>query len=219
MPCTGRDARLPKKRRPETFGSARKSPQHIGYPVVTTAENTNAPSQNDTVIAVLTALSVCHLLNDMMQSLLPSIYPILKDSYQLDFSQIGFITLAFQLTASLLQPIVGMYTDRYPKPYSAAIGMGMTVIGLGLLATAKSYPLLLVAAAFVGVGSSIFHPNHRASPGSLPAAAMASRSRCSRSAAMSVPPSAPCSPPSSSCPMARKASPGSWPPASSRWGF
>lgn len=125
---------------------------------MTTAENTNAPSQNDTVIAVLTALSVCHLLNDMMQSLLPSIYPILKDSYQLDFSQIGFITLAFQLTASLLQPIVGMYTDRYPKPYSAAIGMGMTVIGLGLIAIANSYPLLLAAAAFVGVGSSIFHP-------------------------------------------------------------
>lgn len=125
---------------------------------MTTAENTNAPSQNDTVIAVLTALSVCHLLNDMMQSLLPSIYPILKDSYQLDFSQIGFITLAFQLTASLLQPVVGMYTDRYPKPYSAAIGMGMTVIGLGLIATANSYPLLLAAAAFVGVGSSIFHP-------------------------------------------------------------
>jgi FSR family fosmidomycin resistance protein-like MFS transporter len=125
---------------------------------VTAAENTNAPSQNDTVIAVLTALSVCHLLNDMMQSLLPSIYPILKDSYQLDFGQIGFITLAFQLTASLLQPVVGMYTDRYPKPYSAAIGMGMTVIGLGLIATATSYPLLLAAAAFVGVGSSIFHP-------------------------------------------------------------
>lgn len=125
---------------------------------MTTAENTNAPSQNDTVIAVLTALSICHLLNDMMQSLLPSIYPILKDSYQLDFSQIGFITLAFQLTASLLQPLVGMYTDRHPKPYSAAMGMGMTVIGLGLIATANSYPLLLVAAACVGIGSSIFHP-------------------------------------------------------------
>ncbi|HTN97426.1 MAG TPA: MFS transporter [Nordella sp.] len=122
------------------------------------AENTTAPSQNDTVIAVLSALSICHLLNDMMQSLLPSIYPILKDSYQLDFSQIGFITLAFQLTASLLQPLVGIYTDRYPKPYSAAIGMGMSVLGLGLLASANSYPLLLVAAACVGIGSAIFHP-------------------------------------------------------------
>lgn len=125
---------------------------------MTTAENTTAPAQNDTVIAVLSALSICHLLNDMMQSLLPSIYPILKDSYQLDFSQIGFITLAFQLTASLLQPVVGIYTDRYPKPYSAAIGMGMSVLGLGLLASANSYLLLLVAAACVGIGSAIFHP-------------------------------------------------------------
>jgi len=125
---------------------------------VTTAENANAASHHDTVIAVLCALSVCHLLNDMMQSLLPSIYPILKQSYQLDFSQIGLITLAFQLTASLLQPLVGLYTDRHPKPYSAAIGMGMIVIGLGLIATANSYSLLLAAAAFVGIGSSIFHP-------------------------------------------------------------
>jgi MFS transporter, FSR family, fosmidomycin resistance protein len=125
---------------------------------VTTAENASASSHHDTVIAVLTALSVCHLLNDMMQSLLPSIYPILKESYQLDFSQIGFITLAFQLTASLLQPVVGIVTDRYPQPYSAAIGMGLSVVGLGLVATADSYPLLLAAAACVGIGSSIFHP-------------------------------------------------------------
>ncbi|WP_256378617.1 MFS transporter [Nordella sp. HKS 07] len=125
---------------------------------MTTAETTKAPSHDDTVIAVLSALSISHLLNDMMQSLLPSIYPILKDSYQLDFSQIGFITLAFQLTASLLQPLVGMYTDRRPKPYSAAVGMGMTVVGLGLIATANSYPLLLAAAGCVGIGSAIFHP-------------------------------------------------------------
>jgi FSR family fosmidomycin resistance protein-like MFS transporter len=125
---------------------------------VTTAEGANTPSHQDTVIAVLSALSICHLLNDMMQSLLPSIYPILKDSYQLDFSQIGFLTLAFQLTASLLQPVVGIFTDRYPQPYSAAIGMGVSVVGLGLLSTADSYPLLLAAAACVGIGSSIFHP-------------------------------------------------------------
>jgi MFS transporter, FSR family, fosmidomycin resistance protein len=125
---------------------------------VTTAESANAPSHHDTVIAVLSALSLCHLLNDMMQSLLPSIYPILKESYQLDFSQIGLITLAFQLTASLLQPLVGMFTDRYPQPYSAAVGMGLSVAGLGLLATANSYPLLLAAAGCVGIGSSIFHP-------------------------------------------------------------
>jgi MFS transporter, FSR family, fosmidomycin resistance protein len=107
---------------------------------------------------VLGALSLCHLLNDMMQSLLPSIYPILKESYQLDFSQIGLITLAFQLTASLLQPVVGMFTDRYPQPYSAAVGMGLSVTGLGLLASADSFPLLLAAGACVGIGSSIFHP-------------------------------------------------------------
>ncbi len=125
---------------------------------MTTAESANAPSHHDTVIAVLSALSLCHLLNDMMQSLLPSIYPILKESYQLDFSQIGLITLAFQLTASLLQPVVGMFTDRYPQPYSAAVGMGLSVAGLGLLSTANSYPLLLAAAGCVGIGSSIFHP-------------------------------------------------------------
>lgn len=127
---------------------------------MTTAENanTNAPAHHDTVIAVLSALSICHLLNDMMQSLLPSIYPILKASYQLDFSQIGFITLAFQLTASLLQPVVGIVTDRYPQPYSAAVGMGLSVVGLSLVATADSYPLLLAAAACIGIGSSIFHP-------------------------------------------------------------
>lgn len=125
---------------------------------MTTAESTSAPSHHDTVIAVLSALSLCHLLNDMMQSLLPSMYPILKQSYQLDFSQIGLITLAFQLTASLLQPVVGMFTDRYPQPYSAAVGMGLSVTGLGLLASADSYPLLLGAAACVGIGSSIFHP-------------------------------------------------------------
>jgi FSR family fosmidomycin resistance protein-like MFS transporter len=125
---------------------------------VTTAESANAPAHHDTVIAVLGALSLCHLLNDMMQSLLPSIYPILKQSYQLDFSQIGLITLAFQLTASLLQPVVGMFTDRYPQPYSAAVGMGLSVTGLGLPSSADSYPLLLAAAACVGIGSSIFHP-------------------------------------------------------------
>jgi FSR family fosmidomycin resistance protein-like MFS transporter len=127
---------------------------------VTTAENANAnaAAHQDTVLAVLSALSICHLLNDMMQSLLPSIYPILKTTYQLDFSQIGFLTLAFQLTASLLQPVVGIFTDRYPQPYSAAVGMGISVVGLALLSTADSYPLLLAAAACVGIGSSIFHP-------------------------------------------------------------
>ena len=120
-----------------------------------TAKRSSPPS---TAFAILAALSMCHLLNDMMQSLLPSIYPILKDTYRLDFGQIGLITLAFQLTASLLQPLVGIITDRKPLPYSSAIGMGLSVVGLALLATAHSYPILLAAAACIGIGSSIFHP-------------------------------------------------------------
>ncbi len=107
---------------------------------------------------VLGALSVCHLLNDMVQSLLPSIYPILKSSLHLDFSHIGLITLANQLTASLLQPVVGYYTDRRPQPQSLAIGMTFTLSGLVLLAWATHFGAVLGAAALIGVGSSIFHP-------------------------------------------------------------
>jgi len=111
-----------------------------------------------TVLPVLVAISFCHLLNDMIQSLLPAIYPILKTSFALDFGQIGLITLAFQLTASLLQPLVGLYTDRHPLPYSLAIGMGLTLSGLILLSQAPSYGVVLAAAALVGTGSSVFHP-------------------------------------------------------------
>ncbi len=111
-----------------------------------------------TAFTVLTALSFSHLLNDMMQSLLPAIYPILKSAYALDFGQIGLITLTNQLTASLLQPLVGSYTDRRPKPYSLAIGMGFTLSGLILLSTATHFLLILVAAGLVGIGSSVFHP-------------------------------------------------------------
>jgi len=111
-----------------------------------------------TTFLVLAALSFCHLLNDMMQSLLPAIYPMLKDSIGLDFGQIGLVTLAFQVTASLLQPLVGAYTDARPQPYSLAIGMGFTLTGLLLLSIAASFPVLLVAAALVGMGSSVFHP-------------------------------------------------------------
>lgn len=107
---------------------------------------------------VLWALSVSHLLNDTIQSLLPAIYPVLKESFRLNYAQIGLITLTFQLTASLLQPLVGYYTDRRPKPYSLAAGMGATLVGLLILSQAGSYPLILVAAALVGVGSSVFHP-------------------------------------------------------------
>jgi FSR family fosmidomycin resistance protein-like MFS transporter len=111
-----------------------------------------------TVFAVLLAISFSHMLNDMIQSLLPAIYPILKETYRLDFSQVGLITLTFQLTASLLQPVVGTVTDRKPMPYSLPIGMGLTLIGLLLLSRAGSYTLLLMAAGMVGLGSSIFHP-------------------------------------------------------------
>ncbi len=108
--------------------------------------------------AVIFAISVSHFLNDLMQSLIPSLYPILKSNYALDFGQIGMITLAFQFTSSLLQPLVGIYTDRQPRPYSLAIGMGVTLAGLLLLSVASNYPLILLAAALVGTGSAIFHP-------------------------------------------------------------
>lgn len=111
-----------------------------------------------TTFAVLAALSFCHMLNDMMQSLLPAIYPMLKESVGLDFGQIGLITLAFQVTASLLQPLVGACTDARPQPYSLAVGMGFTFAGLVLLSFADSFSLLLLAAAMIGIGSSVFHP-------------------------------------------------------------
>ena len=121
-----------------------------------------APYRSDTgettLFAMLLALSFTHMLNDTVQSLLPAIYPIIKASYALDFGQIGLITLSFQMTASLLQPFVGLYTDRYPRPYSLAIGMGFTLLGLLLLSVATHFVMLIVAAALVGVGSSVFHP-------------------------------------------------------------
>jgi len=109
-------------------------------------------------LRVLTAISFCHFLNDMMQSVIPAIYPILKNTYRLDFGQIGLITLTSQLTASLLQPVVGLITDRRPTPYSLATGMGATLIGLILLSIAPTFAMILVAVALVGVGSSVFHP-------------------------------------------------------------
>ena len=110
------------------------------------------------VLRILLTISFCHFLNDMMQSLIPAIYPILKASYHLSFSQVGLITLTNQLTASVLQPVVGVYTDRHPQPFSLPVGMGFTLTGLILLSRAGSFPALLVAVALVGVGSSILHP-------------------------------------------------------------
>jgi FSR family fosmidomycin resistance protein-like MFS transporter len=115
-------------------------------------------TEEKTMFRVLAAVSFCHVLNDMMQSLLPSIYPILKSSFHLNFTQIGFITLTFQITASLLQPVIGHYTDRKPMPYSLPIGMVFTLVGLLLLAIAPTFPLLLLAAALIGMGSAVFHP-------------------------------------------------------------
>jgi FSR family fosmidomycin resistance protein-like MFS transporter len=111
-----------------------------------------------TAFDILGALSLCHLLNDLLQSLLPAIYPILKSAFHLDFSQIGLITLTAQLTASLLQPLIGSYTDRRPKPYSLVTGMAFSLSGLLLLSTAGHFYLVLVAAALMGFGSAVFHP-------------------------------------------------------------
>ena len=109
-------------------------------------------------IKILLAISFCHLLNDTIQSLLPAVYPILKTSFHLDFGQVGLIALTSLVTASLLQPLVGHYTDRRHKPYSLAIGMGFTLVGLLILSRAPNYRTVLVAAALVGIGSSVFHP-------------------------------------------------------------
>lgn len=124
-----------------------------------TAQDTElaAPVQV-TAVATLAAISLAHFLNDMIQSLLPAIYPLLKESFALDFTQIGIITLAFQFTSSLLQPLIGIYTDRWPKPYSLTFGMGSTLCGLVLLSVAPSYAVIVVGAAMVGLGSAIFHP-------------------------------------------------------------
>jgi MFS family permease len=122
-----------------------------------------------------------------MQSLIASVYPILKDNYALDFAQIGMITLAFQFTASLLQPVVGHFTDKKAQPFSLAIGMGFTFFGLLLLSVAHHYGIILIAASLVGLGSAVFHPSRRGSRGLPPADATALRNRCSSSAAVSAP--------------------------------
>lgn len=120
--------------------------------------STTSQQAATTAFSVLAAISFCHMLNDMMQSLLPAIYPILKDNHGLTFGQIGFLTFTFQVTASLLQPVIGFFTDKHPQPYSLSVGMGFSFAGLMLLSLATSYPLLLTAAALVGTGSAVLHP-------------------------------------------------------------
>ncbi|HET7331825.1 MFS transporter [Dyella sp.] len=123
------------------------------------AESVSLPSTAPrTDYPILGAISFSHLLNDMIQSLILAIYPLLKNDFQLNFAQVGLITLTYQVTASLLQPLIGLITDRKPMPYSLPVGMGFTLCGLLLLATAPNFHVLLLAAALVGTGSSVFHP-------------------------------------------------------------
>lgn len=123
-----------------------------------TAMPARSSSADGTVMAILLAVSFSHFLNDVMQSLISSLYPMLKNDYKLDFWQVGLLTTTFQVTASLLQPVIGMYTDKKPLPFSLPVGMCLTLIGLLTLAFAHSYEMLLVGSAFVGLGSAIFHP-------------------------------------------------------------
>ena len=126
------------------------------FPAIGTEPQTGATER--AAFKILLAISFCHLLNDAIQSLLPAIYPILKNSFHLDFGEVGLIALTSLVTASLLQPLVGHYTDRKHQPYSLAVGMGFTLVGLLILSRAPNYRTVLVAAALVGIGSSVFHP-------------------------------------------------------------
>ncbi|WP_306397416.1 MFS transporter [Telluria beijingensis] len=119
---------------------------------------TIAPAASGTVMQILFSVAFVHLLNDCVQAVLPSIYPLLKHEFDLSFTQVGLITLTFQCTASLLQPWIGLYTDKRPIPFLLPVGMCVTLMGVGLLAWANSFPMLLTAAAMIGVGSSTFHP-------------------------------------------------------------
>ena len=124
-------------------------------------DNSNTPTAANaqrTMYGILLLIGTTHLLNDMIQSLIPAIYPILKDSYDFSFSQIGIITLVFQLTSSLLQPFVGIYADRNPRPYMLAAGVIFTLIGLLCLSVSSTYAYILISVGLIGCGSSIFHP-------------------------------------------------------------
>lgn len=138
------------------------SEEALGEPVqvaeLTSAQAAKAAAAAGPAYVVLAGISFSHFLNDTMQSLIASVYPILKDNYALDFAQIGMITLAFQFTASLLQPLVGHFTDKKAQPFSLSIGMGFTFFGLLLLSVAHSYGIILIAASLVGLGSAVFHP-------------------------------------------------------------
>ena len=123
-----------------------------------TITETQKQQPEKAIVTILVAISFCHLLNDLVQSLIPALYPILKDTFRLDFGQLGLISLTYQLTASLLQPVIGFYTDRRPMPYSLPVGMTFTLGGLLLLSVAHTYAMLLLSSALVGLGSAVFHP-------------------------------------------------------------
>lgn len=125
---------------------------------VAAADSGAVTSASQTVFPILLALSFCHLLNDTMQSLIPSIYPMVKESFQLNFTQIGFITFTFQISASVFQPIVGAYTDKRPQPFALALGMCFTLLGLISLSLANSFNLVLLSVGLIGIGSAVFHP-------------------------------------------------------------
>ena len=122
------------------------------------ATTVKQPVARGTIIPVLGAVSFCHMLNDMMQALLPAVYPILRGDFSLSFAQVGFLTLVYQITASILQPLIGLYTDERPQPYCLPFAMLSSMIGLATIAFAPSYAWLLTGAVFLGLGSSIFHP-------------------------------------------------------------
>ncbi|ABI62104.1 MFS transporter [Granulibacter bethesdensis] len=134
------------------------SGQITAQPATLPGGNTTETRNEGTVFAILIAISISHMLNDMLQSLLPAVYPILKTEFSLQFRDIGLLTLTYQMTGSILQPLIGLYTDRKPKPFSLAFGMGCTLIGLYCLSIASGFNGLLAGAAIVGLGSSIFHP-------------------------------------------------------------
>jgi FSR family fosmidomycin resistance protein-like MFS transporter len=126
--------------------------------VAATQAETFTAAGEKTAFKVLATISLCHFVNDMLASVLPATYPLLKESFHLNFAQIGLITLTYQFTASLLQPVVGLLTDRRPKPYSLSVGMGLSLIGLLLLAMAYVFGMLVAGAAIMGIGSAVFHP-------------------------------------------------------------
>ena len=151
-------------------GSDRSGPAQVffrgtsiqGYDGVMAASSASAAAgariAGTAVLPILLAVSAGHFLNDTMQSALLSIYPLIKGPLALDFVQIGIITLAFQLTASILQPMIGLYSDKHPQPFSLPVGMASTFVGMLLLAVAGGFVTMLLAAALIGIGSSVFHP-------------------------------------------------------------